>query len=114
MSEYTKEDIDSAYDDYLAYKQLADEAKKKFESMCESFYEDGDVTLPSGRRIMRKTKTTEKVDALMLSTLHTDVWNKVINSGSIIVPAKSLGDYGDEVRDCIESKTTAYYTLSKY
>lgn len=112
MSEYTKEDIDSAYDDYVAYKQLADEAKKKFEEMCASYYEEGDIYLPSGRRIVRKSKTTEKVDALMLSTLHTDVWNKVISSGSIIVPAKSLEDYGDEVRDCIESKTTAYFTLS--
>lgn len=114
MAEYTKEDIESAYDDYVAYKQLAEEAKEKFEDMCKSYYDSGDLNLPSGRRIVRKTRTTEKVDALMLSTLHMDIFNKVVNSGAITIPAKSLADYGDEVKDCIESKTTSYFTLSDH
>ena len=112
MSEYTKDDIDFAYDDYIAYKELMEEAKAKFEEMCKEFYDSGDVSLPSGRRIVQKSRTTEKVDTLMLSTLHTDVWNKVINSGAVSVPAKALSEYGDDVKDCIESKTTKYFTLS--
>ena len=112
MSEYTKEEIDSVYDDYLAYKELMEEAKAKFEEMCKESYESGDVSLPSGRKIVQKSRTTEKVDTLMLSTLHTDVWNKIVNSGAVSVPAKALSEYGDEVRDCIDAKTTRYFTLS--
>lgn len=112
MSKYTKEEIDSVYDDYLAYKELMEEAKAKFEEMCKEYYESGDVSLPSGRKIVQKSRTTEKVDTLMLSTLHTDVWNKIVNSGAVSVPAKALLEYGDEVRDCIDAKTTRYFTLS--
>ena len=112
MPEYTKEEIDSAYDDYVAYKGLAEEAKKKFEEMCKAYFDAGDVTLPSGRRIIQKSRTTEKVDTLMLSTLHSDIWKKIVDSGSVIVQAKTLADYGDEVGDCIESKTSTYFTLN--
>ncbi len=112
MSEYTKEDIDSVYDDYLAYKELMEEAKAKFEEMCKDYYESGDVSLPSGRKIVQKSRTTEKVDTLMLSTLHTDIWNKIVNSGAVSVSAKALSEYGDEVKDCIDAKTTRYFTLS--
>lgn len=109
---YTKEEIDSAYDDYIAYKKLADEAKEKFDQMCREYYDAGDLFLPSGRKIVQKSRTTEKVDTLMLSTLHTDVWKKIVDSGAVIVQAKTLADYGDEVRDCIDSKTSTYFTLN--
>lgn len=113
MNNYTKEDIDSAYDDYIAYKKLADESKEKFEQMCKEFYDSGDIYLPSGRRIIQRSRTTQKVDSLMLSTLHTDVWEKIINAGAVTVTPKALADYGDDVKDCIESKTTTFYTLSE-
>lgn len=113
MTQYTKDELESAYEDYIAYKQLADEAKEEFEKMCREYYEEGDIYLPSGRRIVQKKRTTQKVDSLMLSTLHSDIWSKIIDSGAITVSPKALEDYGDEVKDCIDTKVTTYFTLSK-
>ena len=111
MSKYTKEDVDSAYDGYIAYKQLAEDAKASFEAMCAEFYDSGDIVLPSGRIIVKKSKTTSKVDPLMLSTLHADIWEDIVQSGAITIPVKALESYGDEVKDCIDSKKTEYFTL---
>ena len=109
---YTKSEIESAYDDYITYKQLADESKERFEKMCQEYYDEGDIYMPSGRRIVQKSRTTQKVDTLMLSTLHSDVWDKIVDSGAVSVSPKALTDYGDDVKDCIETKTTTYFTLS--
>ena len=111
MTEYTPEDIDKIYDEYLAYKSLTEEKKKEFDNACRKLHEDGMTLLPSGRIIQKRVKNTEKVDTLMLSTLHPEIWKKVIDSGAITISAKSLSDFRSEVEDCIESNKTEYFTL---
>lgn len=111
--EYSKEELDTLYDEYQAYKQLAEETKAKFEAMCEYFYGEGDVILPSGRCVVKKGKKTNKVDTLMLSTLHSDIWDKIIKSGvGVTISPKALYEYIDEVSDCIDTKESTYYSLS--
>ena len=111
MTEYTPEDIDRIYDEYLAYKSLTEEKKKEFDNACRKLHEDGLTMLPSGRVIQKRVKNTEKVDTLMLSTLHPDVLKKVIDSGNFTISAKSLSDFRNEVDDCVETTQTEYFTL---
>lgn len=104
-------DIDALYDMYVFYKKKEEELKAAFNERAAELYANGMRETPMGKELVKQTRTTKKVDVMMLSTLHEARFKEIVESGGITIPAKSYKDFEGEISDCIESDTTTYFLL---
>ena len=109
--EYTREDLDKLYDEHTYYQKMAEMAKEKFNECAKQLAEKGTWTSSNGRSLKENRKVTDKLDIVMLSTLHEDRYKELINSGQFSIPNSAYASLRDDISDCIESKETVFYQL---
>lgn len=109
--EYTREDLDKLYDEYRYYEKMAEMAKEKFNECAKQLAEKGIWTSSNGRSLKETRRVTDKLDVVMLSTLHEDRYKEIINSGQFSIPKSAYASFRDDISDCIESKETVFYQL---
>lgn len=109
--EYTREDLDKLYDEYRYYEKMEEMAKEKFNECAKQLAEKGIWTSAEGRELKENRRVTDKLDIVMLSTLHEDRYKEIINSGQISIPKSAYASFRDDILDCIESKETVFYQL---
>ena len=109
--EYTREDLDKLYDEYRYHEKMAEMAKEQFTECAKQLAEKGIWTSSNGRSLKKNRKITDKLDIVMLSTLHEDRYKEIINSGQISIPKSAYASFRDDISDCIESKETVFYQL---
>lgn len=103
--------LETLYADYLRAKKEADECKEKFDKLAEKCTAEGIKSTPSGMKIVCGSRVTQKIDSVMFQTLHPDVYDELVKQGKVQITSKALEGVEQDVSDCIESKTTVFYTL---
>ena len=96
---------------YVFYRDKAEELKREFNERAAEAYASGRTMTNAGKTIKENRRTTTKIDTMMLSTLHEDVFKELIDTNNITIPTKAIAPYKDQVSDCISEETTVYYTL---
>jgi len=103
--------LDRLYDMYKEYKMLSECAKEQMYSLSAQLLGAGVSYTPSGRRIEKKARVNNKIDSMMLSVMHNDVYKTLFELGVLEPSAKDIKPYLEQIEDCITPSETITYSL---